>query len=100
ILYQLPGSNELKTAGHVKKEIADMAKSFPPGMEYSLPYDPTLFTQQSIDAGNETLRDALSLVVIVVMAFLQSIWIAVIPLIAVPLLKIGTLAVRAVMGVS
>src|SRR5258708_11925019 len=41
LLYQLPGSNELKTAGLVKKEMADMAKSFPPGMEYSLPYDPT-----------------------------------------------------------
>jgi multidrug efflux pump subunit AcrB len=81
VLYQLPGSNELKTAGHVKKEIADMAKSFPPGMEYSLPYDPTLFTQQSIDAVYETLRDAVILVVIVVMAFLQSWRIAVIPLI-------------------
>jgi len=38
VLYQLPGSNELKTAGLVKKEIADMAKSFPPGVEYSLPF--------------------------------------------------------------
>src|ERR1700732_4343557 len=100
ILYQLPGSNELKTAGHVKKEIADMAKSFPPGMEYSLPYDPTLFTQQSIDAVYETLRDAVILVVIVVMAFLQSWRIAVIPLIAVPVSLIGTLAVMAVMGFS
>src|SRR3984893_4826924 len=100
ILSQLPGSNELKTAGHVKKEIADMAKSFPPGMEYSLPYDPTLFTQQSIDAVYETLRDAVILVVIVVMAFLQSWRIAVIPLIAVPVSLIGTLAVMAVMGFS
>src|ERR1700732_283155 len=77
-----------------------MAKSFPPGIEYSLPYDPTLFTQQSIDAVYETLRDAVILVVIVVMAFLQSWRIAVIPLIAVPVSLIGTLAVMAVMGFS
>jgi len=100
LLYQLPGSNELKTAGLVKKAMADMAKSFPPGMEYSLPYDPTLFTQQSIDAVYETLRDAVILVVIVVMAFLQSWRIAVIPLIAVPVSLIGTLALMAALGFS
>ena len=99
-IFQLPGSNELKTAALVKKQIAEMAKSFPPGMEYSIPYDPTLFTQQSIDAVYETLRDAIILVVIVVMVFLQSWRIAVIPLIAVPVSLIGTLAVMAPMGFS
>src|SRR5260370_580004 len=77
-----------------------MAKSFPPGMESSTPYDPALFTQQSIDAVYETLRDAIILVVIVVMVFLQSWRIAVIPLIAVPVSLIGTLAVMAPMGFS
>ena len=100
LLYQLPGSNELKTAGAVKKAMTNMAKSFPPGMEYSLPYDPTLFTQQSIDAVYETLRDAVILVVIVVMAFLQSWRIALIPLIAVPVSLIGTLALMATLGFS
>src|SRR5246127_901671 len=99
-IFQLPGSNELKTAALVKKAIAEMAKSFPPGMEYSIPYDPTLFTQQSIDAVYETLRDAIILVVIVVMVFLQSWRIAVIPLIAVPVSLIGTLAVMALVGFS
>src|SRR5246500_5219720 len=99
-IFQLPGSNELKTAALVKKAIAEMAKSFPPGMEYSIPYDPTLFTQQSIDAVYETLRDAIILVVIVVMVFLQSWRIAVIPLIAVPVSLIGTFAVMALMGFS
>src|ERR1700741_4606388 len=99
-IFQLPGSNELKTAALVKKQIAEMAKSFPPGMEYSIPYDPTLFTQQSIDAVYETLRDAIILVVIVVMVFLQSWRIAVIPLIAVPVSLIGTFAVMALMGFS
>src|SRR3984885_9453289 len=69
-------------------------------MEYSIPYDPTLFTQQSIDAVYETLRDAIILVVIVVMVFLQSWRIALIPLIAVPVSLIGTLAIMLPMGFS
>src|SRR4030088_2242124 len=99
-IFQLPGSNELKTAALVKKQIAEMAKSFPPGMEYSINYDPTLFTQQSIDAVYETLRVAVVLVVIVVMLFLQSWRIALIPLIAVPVSLIGTFVVMALMGFS
>jgi multidrug efflux pump len=99
-IFQLPGSNELKTAALVKKAMAEMAKSFPPGMEYSIPYDPTLFTQQSIDAVYDTLRTAIILVVIVVLVFLQSWRIALIPLIAVPVSLIGTLAVMAPMGFS
>ncbi len=99
-ILQLPGSNELKTAALVKKEIAEMAKSFPAGMEYSIPYDPTQFTQQSIDAVYETLRDAIILVVLVVMIFLQSWRIALIPLVAVPVSLIGTLAVMAPIGFS
>jgi hydrophobe/amphiphile efflux-1 (HAE1) family protein len=97
-IFQLPGSNELKTAALVKNAMAEMAKSFPSGVEYSIPYDPTLFTQQSIDAVYETLRDAVILVVIVVMVFLQSWRIALIPLIAVPVSLIGTFAVMAVMA--
>jgi multidrug efflux pump len=99
-IFQLPGSNELKTAALVKKAMAEMAKSFPPGMEYSIPYDPTRFTQQSIDAVYDTLRSAIILVVIVVMVFLQSWRIAVIPLIAVPVSLVGTLAVMAPIGFS
>jgi multidrug efflux pump len=99
-VFQLPGSNELKTAALVKKEMAELAKSFPPGMEYLIPYDPTLFTQQSIDAVYETLRDAIILVVIVVMVFLQSWRIALIPLIAVPVSLIGTFTVMALLGFS
>src|SRR5260370_37952136 len=99
-ILQFPGSNELKTAALVKKQVAEMAKSFPPGMEYSIPYDPTQFTQQSIDAVYETLRDAIILVVLVVMVFLQSWRIALIPLVAVPVSLIGTLAVMAPLGFS
>jgi multidrug efflux pump len=99
-IFQLPGSNELKTAALVKKAMAEMAKSFPSGMEYSIPYDPTRFTQQSIDAVYDTLRSAIILVVIVVMVFLQSWRIALIPLIAVPVSLVGTLAIMAPMGFS
>src|ERR1700722_11265875 len=99
-IFQLPGSNQLKTAALVKKQIAEMAKSFPPGMEYAINYTPTLFTQQSIDAVYETLRDAIILVVIIVMLFLQPWRIALIPLIAVPVSLIGTFAVMALMGFS
>src|ERR1700751_1457596 len=99
-IFQLPGSNQLKTAALVKEQIAEMAKSFPPGMEYSINYDPTLFTQQSIDAVYDTLRAAVVLVVIVVMLFLQSWRIALIPLIAVPVSLVGTFAVMAPMGFS
>src|ERR1700747_1387800 len=99
-IFQLPGSNQLKTAALIKKQIAEMAKSFPPGMEYSINYDPTLFTQQSIDAVYDTLRAAVVLVVIVVMLFLQSWRVALIPLIAVPASLIGTFAVMAPMGFS
>jgi multidrug efflux pump len=99
-IFQLPGSNELKTAALVKKAMAEMAKSFPSGMEYSIPYDPTRFTQQSIDAVYDTLGSAIILVVIVVMVFLQSWRIALIPLIAVPVSLVGTLAIMAPMGFS
>ena len=99
-IFQLPGSNQLKTAGLIKKQIAEMAKSFPPGMEYSINYDPTLFTEQSIDAVYDTLRAAVVLVVIVVMLFLQSWRIALNPLIAVPVSLVGTFAVMAPLGFS
>src|SRR5260221_1006978 len=99
-IFQLPGSNELKPAAMVNNQIAEMAKSFPPGMECTNNYVPTLFTQQSIDAVYEPLRTAVVLVVIVVMLFLQSWRIALIPLIAVPVSLIGTFVVMALMGFS
>src|ERR1700752_1519029 len=77
-----------------------MAKAFPPGMEYSIPYDTTRFTEQSIANVYDTLRDAVLLVVIVVLVFLQSWRVALIPLIAVPVSLSGTLAVMAILGFS
>src|SRR5246127_1887900 len=99
-IQQLPGSNQLKIAASVKKQLVEMAKAFPPGMEYSIPYDTTRFTEQSIANVYDTLRDAVLLVVIVVSVFLQSWRVALIPLIAVPVSLIGTLAVMAILGFS
>jgi multidrug efflux pump len=100
LIQQLPGSNQLKIAASVKKQLVEMAKAFPPGMEYSIPYDTTRFTEQSIANVYDTLRDAVLLVVIVVLVFLQSWRVALIPLIAVPVSLIGTLAVMAILGFS
>jgi multidrug efflux pump len=100
VIYQLPGSNELKTAVLVKAQMAELAKRFPKGIEYSIKYDTTVFISQSIDAVYETLRDAIILVVIVVLVFLQSWRSALIPMIAVPVSLIGTFAAMAALGFS
>jgi hydrophobe/amphiphile efflux-1 (HAE1) family protein len=100
LIQQLPGANQLKIAASVKKQLVEMAKAFPPGMEYSIPYDTTTFTAQSIANVYDTLRDAIILVIIVVLVFLQSWRVALIPLIAVPVSLIGTFAVMAMLGFS
>jgi multidrug efflux pump len=99
-IFQLPGSNELKTAGLVKAQMAELAKRFPKGIEYAIKYDTTVFVSQSIDAVYKTLRDATILVVIVVLVFLQSWRTALIALIAVPVSLIGTFAAMAALGFS
>ncbi|MFA5962611.1 MAG: multidrug efflux RND transporter permease subunit [Sphingomonas sp.] len=97
---QLPGSNALTTAEAVKAEIARAAQSFPPGMTYSIPYNPTEYIQASIEAVQHTLFEALILVALVVLLFLQSWRAALIPIIAIPVSLIGSLAVLAVFGFS
>jgi hydrophobe/amphiphile efflux-1 (HAE1) family protein len=99
-LTQLPGSNALKTAQAVKDEIALSAKSFPPGMTYDIAYNPTEYIEASIEAVQDTLYEALFLVALVVLLFLQSWRAALIPLIAIPVSLIGSLAVLALFGFS
>jgi multidrug efflux pump len=99
-IFLLPGSNQLKTAALVKEAMAEMAKAFPSGMEYSIPYDPTEFIEQSLEAVYHTFRDAIVLVAIVVLVFLQSWRVALIPLAAVPVSLIGTFAVMLALGFS
>ncbi|CAN5373921.1 multidrug efflux RND transporter permease subunit [soil metagenome] len=97
---QLPGSNALTTAEAVKAEIARASQSFPPGMIYSIPYNPTDYIQASIEAVQHTLFEALILVALVVLLFLQSWRAALIPIIAIPVSLIGSLAVLAAFGFS
>ena len=86
---QLPGSNALATAEAIKHELDEAAKSFPPGMRYSIDYNPTTYIEESITAVQETLAEAILLVALVVLIFLQSWRAAIIPIIAIPISLIG-----------
>jgi HAE1 family hydrophobic/amphiphilic exporter-1 len=97
---QLPGSNALTTADAVKHEIAEAAKSFPPGMGYEIPYNPTEYISESINAVYHTLGEAIVLVALVVLVFLQSWRASIIPIVAIPVSLIGSLAVLAAFGFS
>ncbi len=99
-VYQLPGSNALQVAKAVKDKMAELQKRFPPGLGYKIVYDTTPFINESIREVFNTLRDAVILVAVVVLLFLQNWRSAVIPLIAVPVAIIGTFAVMAFMGFS
>jgi hydrophobe/amphiphile efflux-1 (HAE1) family protein len=99
-VFQLPGSNSLKTADEIYRTLAEMRKSFPPGVDYRMNYDPTQFIRSSVQAVLHTLIEAILLVVIVVVVFLQTWRASIIPLIAVPVSLIGTLAVMKLFGFS
>ena len=99
-VYQLPGTNALDTARDVKKKMADLKQRFPGSLDYQIVYDTTPFIQESIREVFKTLGDAVILVAIVMLVFLQSWRAAVIPLAAVPVAIIGTFAVMALLGYS
>jgi multidrug efflux pump len=99
-VYQLPGSNALEVARKVKERMKELRDHFPPGIDYSIVYDTTPFINESISEVFETLFDAIVLVAVVVLVFLQNWRSSLIPLIAVPVAVIGTFAVMAVMGFS
>jgi hydrophobe/amphiphile efflux-1 (HAE1) family protein len=97
---QRPGSNALTTARAVEDEMKRMASTFPQGLEYRILYNPTEFIAQSISAVRETLIEAILLVVLVVIVFLQKWRAAVIPVVAIPVSLIGTFAVLEMVGYS
>jgi multidrug efflux pump len=99
-IYQLPGSNALKVAKQVKDRMKQLKQRFPPGMDYVIVYDTTPFIRESIIEVFKTLFDAVVLVAVVVLLFLQNWRSALIPLVAVPVAVIGTFAVMAVIGFS
>ena len=100
VLFQLPGSNALDVAKSVRAQMDLLKQRFPPGLEYRIVYDTTLFVSESVSAVIHTLIEAILLVVLVVVIFLQSWRASIIPLIAVPVSLIGTFAVMAILGFS
>jgi multidrug efflux pump len=99
-VFQLPGANALATADLVKAKMKEMSERFPAGLEYHIYYDTTPYISESITEVFHTLRDAVLLVALVVLVFLQNWRSALIPLIAVPVAIIGTFAAMALMGFS
>ncbi len=99
-VFQLPGSNALATAEAVKAELETLSKQFPQGMKYSIDYNPTEYIDESITAVEHTLIEALVLVVLVVIIFLQSWRAAIIPIIAIPVSLVGAFAVLLIFGYS
>nr|WP_246167130.1 multidrug efflux RND transporter permease subunit [Sphingomonas piscis] len=99
-VFQRPGSNALAAATAVEKEMEVASKTFPRGLEYRVIYNPTEFIAQSIDAVIETLAEAILLVVLVIIVFLQRWRAAIIPVIAIPVSLIGTFAVLLTVGYS
>ncbi|MFO0873348.1 MAG: multidrug efflux RND transporter permease subunit [Phycisphaerales bacterium] len=99
-VFALPGANALRTAEAIRARMETLKDRFPPGLDYRIVYDTTPFVRESIIEVFRTLRDAIVLVALVVLLFLQSWRAALIPLVAVPVAIIGTFAVMAAMGFS
>ena len=100
IIFQQPGANALDTANGIKAEMKKLSASFPPGLAFRIIFNPTDYIQDSIEEVQKTLLEALVLVVIVVIVFLQTWRAAVIPILAIPVSLIGTLAVMRATGFS
>ncbi|MBV4455752.1 MULTISPECIES: efflux RND transporter permease subunit [Pseudomonas] len=99
-IFQRPGSNAIDISNDVRSKMAELKKGFPAGMDYRIAYDPTIFVRGSIEAVVHTLFEALILVVLVVILFLQTWRASIIPLVAVPVSLIGTFAVMHLFGFS
>src|SRR5271154_1956819 len=99
-IFQLPVSNAVRPARAVRNLMQSLSRSFPPGLKYTIVYDPTQFIEQSVEAVIHTLFEAVILVLIVVLVFLQTWRATIIPLLAVPVSLVGTFAVMACFGFS
>jgi multidrug efflux pump len=99
-IFEAPGANTLELSQAIRDRMHDLEGSFPEDVHWSVVYDPTVFVQHSIDSVVETLLEAITLVVIVVVLFLQTWRASLIPLVAVPVSIIGTFAVLWLLGFS
>ncbi|MFI3291779.1 MAG: multidrug efflux RND transporter permease subunit [Opitutales bacterium] len=98
--YQLPGSNALETAKLIRKELEEISKTFPAGVNYYVVLDTTEYIEESIDAVYHTIIEAIALVILVVMVFLQNWRAAIIPIFAIPVSLVGTFFVMYLFGFS
>jgi multidrug efflux pump len=99
-VFQSPDSNAIQLSNDVRAAMEELKKTFPEGVDYTIVYDPTRFVQASIDSVIHTLLEAVMLVVIVVIVFLQTWRASIIPLLAVPVSIVGTFAVMHLFGFS
>jgi HAE1 family hydrophobic/amphiphilic exporter-1 len=99
-IYQLPGANALEVAQEVRKVVAKMAKKFPPGMQYDIPFDTTTFVKASVNEVYKTLFEAGILVLIVILLFLQNFRATLVPATTVPVTIIGTFFAMFLLGYS
>jgi HAE1 family hydrophobic/amphiphilic exporter-1 len=99
-IFQRPGSNALATATLVQNAMAELAKSFPHGLRYDIVYNPTVFISQSVEAVITTMFEAVILVVVVIILFLQTWRASIIPIVAIPVSLIGTFSMLAALGFS
>jgi hydrophobe/amphiphile efflux-1 (HAE1) family protein len=99
-VFQLPGANALTLSNDVRATMEELSHSFPEGLTYDITYDPTVFVRNAIRAVVDTLLEAVLLVVLVVVVFLQTWRASVVPLVAVPVAIVGTLAALLLLGFS
>ena len=97
-IYQLPGANALQVASEVRKTVERMAKQFPPGLKYSIPFDTTIFVKASVNEVYHTLFEAGILVLIVILVFLQNFRATLVPATTVPVTIIGTFVAMLALG--
>jgi hydrophobe/amphiphile efflux-1 (HAE1) family protein len=99
-VFQRPGSNALTTGANIVRAMDEMSRNFPAGVKHAIIYNPTQFIRQSVEAVQETIFEAIILVVLVVIIFLQTWRAAVIPILAIPISLIGTFFVMTLFGFS
>ena len=99
-IFQSPGANAIDLSNAVRAKMAELATRFPEDMQWAAPYDPTVFVRDSIRAVVQTLLEAVVLVVLVVILFLQTWRASIIPLIAVPVSVVGTFSILYLLGFS
>lgn len=99
-IFQLPGANALQVASEVRKTVEKMAKNFPPGLQYDIPFDTTMFVQASITEVYKTLFEAGILVLLVIVLFLQNFRATLVPATTVPVTIIGTFFALLLLGYS